>query len=762
MIETIYEKQQQQLVQIKQKCQEASKKFKNALQEGAATKIKNNEIFSISNNIYRLCEQDNQEVHLYQSKYMTVEEQLKEIYQDLLKEFINDIYYQVDKFNQEKESVLFIVTKTYHDYKAYSNSLYQMFCRLDKKFTSVSQTFLMDLSIKLFKMEYFDKFNKLILNTILQFIQETRKYGILLNKQIKQLVELFSIMGSKEVELKYIRESGYFYISKKKEDAQRFYEEQFQSHLLTETLKYYKKEIDDKLNLTTIEFINWINSIFKLEQDMCLECYPISYQVLKKELEIILVNNQAARLIDSPTGLSYMLQYDQTDELKLLFKFLAQNNQCRIYISKYFEQKGQPLNNSILNQEQMEQQKNEAELYFTNILLLMEKAEDIFKNQLEKEPEVQSLYEEAIMYLINKHEKSPKFLAIYIDIIIRREKGRKEIEGDKRLPQIVSLFKLLYQRDIFFNHYYKLLSKRLLNQQTQDLQLEKQLIQKFKGQVGSNVLPKLSTMIQDIELSNRFTIDQSLSKDIQFDLNVVLLTNGCWPIITNIQDNIIRPLEIQNSLENYKKMFEDQNKERRIEWQLNLGQGELIYKMQTEKYILILNTMQMIAILQFNKADSFSIKKILDMTNIDKKILENSLIPFVCMKIITREKQDIEDFSDENEVLKLNMSFTKRAKKIQLLPNYKMQPKRANNDKEEKEEKQQLQKQRESVVDSQLVKLMKINKTINHQNLLQNCQNAISIFRPDEKFIKNRIEYLIEKEYIVRDENKLNVYRYQN
>ncbi|CAD8068112.1 unnamed protein product [Paramecium primaurelia] len=405
MIKTINKKYQQQLMQIKEQCQEASKKLKKAFQEGAAIKIDNKEIMIIYkyisclqfSNIYQLSNQVHQEVetaqinrHLYQPNYKIVDQQLIEIYINLLKEFINDICYQVDKFKQEKESVLFIVTKTYHDYKAYSYWLYKIFYYLDNNFTSYSWTSLGAISISLFKQEYFDKFNKLILNTIFQFIYETRKYGILLNKQIKQLIELYSIMGSKEVELKYIRESGqYYYISKKQEDAQRFYKEQFQSHLLTETSKYYKNEIDDKLNLTTTEFINWANSIFKLEQDMCLECYQISQQALKNKFKLILVSDQAARLIDSPTGLGYMLKYDQTDELKLLFKFLIQNQECIIYISKYFEQKGQLLNNSFENQEQIEQQKNEAELYFTNILLFMEKAQDIFLNQLEKEPDVQ-------------------------------------------------------------------------------------------------------------------------------------------------------------------------------------------------------------------------------------------------------------------------------------------------------------------------------------------------------------------------------------
>lgn len=57
------------------------------------------------------------------------------------------------------------------------------------------------------------------------------------------------------------------------------------------------------------------------------------------------------------------------------------------------------------------------------------------------------------MLVINKNEKSPMWLAIYTDIIIRSEKGVNEMETDKRLSKIVSLFQLLYQRDVFFRHY---------------------------------------------------------------------------------------------------------------------------------------------------------------------------------------------------------------------------------------------------------------------------------------------------------------------
>lgn len=44
------------------------------------------------------------------------------------------------------------------------------------------------------------------------------------------------------------------------------------------------------------------------------------------------------------------------------------------------------------------------------------------------------------MSVINKNEKSPMWLVIYTDIIIRNQKGVNEMETDKKLSKIVSLF----------------------------------------------------------------------------------------------------------------------------------------------------------------------------------------------------------------------------------------------------------------------------------------------------------------------------------
>ncbi|CAD8179315.1 unnamed protein product [Paramecium pentaurelia] len=87
---------------------------------------------------------------------------------------------------------------------------------------------------------------------------------------------------------------------------------------------------------------------------------------------------------------------------------------------------------------------------------------------------------------------------------------------------------------------------------------------------------KINSTSIDIEESNRYAIDQQISKDIQFDFNAVLMTDSCWPKF-NIFKNIIKPLKIQNILENYEKTNQIKYKGK---WYFNLGQAELIYKIQ--------------------------------------------------------------------------------------------------------------------------------------------------------------------------------------
>eukprot|EP00455_Lapot_gusevi_P004524 TRINITY_DN11869_c0_g1_i8.p1 TRINITY_DN11869_c0_g1~~TRINITY_DN11869_c0_g1_i8.p1 ORF type:complete len:140 (-),score=26.80 TRINITY_DN11869_c0_g1_i8:84-473(-) len=68
---------------------------------------------------------------------------------------------------------------------------------------------------------------------------------------------------------------------------------------------------------------------------------------------------------------------------------------------------------------------------------------------------------------------------------------------------------------------------------------------------------------------------------------------------------------------------------------------------------------------------------------------------------------------------------------------------------------------RRHAIEACIVRVMKSRKVLEHQQLvLEVSQILMPIFRPDPRLIKNRIEDMIAREYIERDESATNVYRY--
>ena len=60
-----------------------------------------------------------------------------------------------------------------------------------------------------------------------------------------------------------------------------------------------------------------------------------------------------------------------------------------------------------------------------------------------------------------------------------------------------------------------------------------------------------------------------------------------------------------------------------------------------------------------------------------------------------------------------------------------------------------------------MVKVMKSRKKLDHNTLIAECTKILSNkFQPDPLAIKKRIEGLIEREYIERDEADRRIYKY--
>jgi hypothetical protein len=72
----------------------------------------------------------------------------------------------------------------------------------------------------------------------------------------------------------------------------------------------------------------------------------------------------------------------------------------------------------------------------------------------------------------------------------------------------------------------------------------------------------------------------------------------------------------------------------------------------------------------------------------------------------------------------------------------------------------QIDAERAIVIEAQIVRLMKSRQSIDHADLVVEVIQNITTFSVDPKVVKKRIESLIDREYLRRDEGNVNLYHY--
>ena len=71
-----------------------------------------------------------------------------------------------------------------------------------------------------------------------------------------------------------------------------------------------------------------------------------------------------------------------------------------------------------------------------------------------------------------------------------------------------------------------------------------------------------------------------------------------------------------------------------------------------------------------------------------------------------------------------------------------------------------VEEDRSIAIEAAIVRIMKARKTLPHQQLIAEVLSQLAFFKPNLKVIKRRIEALIDREYLERDPDKPNAYRY--
>ncbi|KAG8769772.1 hypothetical protein FRC12_004745 [Ceratobasidium sp. 428] len=274
---------------------------------------------------------------------------------------------------------------------------------------------------------------------------------------------------------------------------------------------------------------------------------------------------------------------------------------------------------------------------------------------------------------------------------------------------------------------------------------------------------------------------EAVANDLDRSLNVMVLTHAKWPSFK--EHNMLAsddtsatvpkrrgrkqpttttpvelPPEMAASLHRFEKYYKSKHTQRRTAWFHSLGTVVLTSRFPGGNKEMSVSMYQALVLLLFNEAEQFSAADIQSRTKLSNEDLEVTLQSLALGKkrvLVRVGPKTTKDIALRDE-FRWNGEFTdvKRNFRIQSI-----QQQTTMEDTQEAEK--DIIEGRQHVIDAAIVRIMKAKKTRTYEQLKTETIIALEKhFQPSVTDIKRRVDELQEKEYIERDPNDKNVFRY--
>ncbi|KAI0327296.1 Cullin-4B [Cubamyces sp. BRFM 1775] len=360
-----------------------------------------------------------------------------------------------------------------------------------------------------------------------------------------------------------------------------------------------------------------------------------------------------------------------------------------------------------------------------------------------------------------RRNKPAEMIAKHLDKAMRRgQKGKRDEDFEAELDEVLALYPFTDEKDVFRAFYQRALAKRLLLGRSASDDFERAVLKKLKEKHD----PEFGTS------DNMFT-DLALSRDLMQDfleykrkkgdigtvqkLNVMVLQRSNWPF-TARKNDVDLPRWMQEDLADYTQFYKRKHQGRKLDWDHALGTATLRARFDAGEKELSVSLYQAVILMLFNEEATMSYADIKEQTRLDDGELQRTLQSLACGKKRVLRKQPLGKDVNPTDVFHFNAEFTDPRYQVHI---NSIQSKET--PEETKRTQNSIEADRKHALDAAIVRVMKAKKELNYEQLKTATIEAVrKHFVPEVGMIKQRIQGLVEQEYLRRDEDDMNKYIY--
>ncbi|KAI3983720.1 hypothetical protein MKX01_001124 [Papaver californicum] len=538
------------------------------------------------------------------------------------------------------------------------------------------------------------------------------------------------------------------------------YVNDFETELLSDTAGYYTRKASNWIQEDSCpEYMIKADECLKREKDRVTHyLHSSTEEKLIEQVAEQLLSKVSQQLLEKEhSGCYALLREDKTEDLTRMYNLFSKISKGLDPVSLMFKQHVTSESIAVVNQAEdaANSRKVNRNVSGSQEQMFIKKVIDLHEKYM--------LYalKEAFEVFCNKviaGSSSAEVLSNFSDNILK--KGGSEKLGDDviedTLDKVVKLLAYISDKDLFADFYRKKLARRLLFGTSANDDHERSILSKLKQQCGGHFTSKMEGMLKDLQLTKD---NQSEFEEFQksnahahpgIDLTVTVLTTGFWPSYKSLDLNL--PVEMVKCVEVFKEFYQTKTKHTKLTWQYSLDTCNVVGKFQKKPVELVVTTYQASLLLLFNSADKLTYSEILSQLNLSDDDVVRLLHSLSCAKYKILAKEPNTKTISQKDSFMFNAEFTDKMRRIKVpLPPVD----------EKKKVIEDVDKDRRYAIYASVVRIMKSRKVLPYHQLLSECVDQLNrMFKPDFKIIKKRIEDLITRDYLERDKDNPDTFRY--